>query len=169
VTRATIAKLGVFIGGALVIVAVVRAKAGRVLVSKPVADQDQALWAKPPSSATHEPESTVAPEPSVADETDARDPRALDDASLMARLRQVQDSDPVLAYQLAKEGQRRFPQSADAPERAALAVKALARQGKRSEARGEAEVMVSTYPNSPWAREVEMHTGAHPHRNQTSP
>jgi hypothetical protein len=171
VTRATIATLGAFIGGALVVVAILRANAARVIPSEPVAGEDQAQsLPDPPSSAAHQTPSAVASAVKVADGgTDAFDPTALDDTSLMARLRAVQDSDPALAYDLAKEGLRRFPGSADSPERAALAVKALSRQGKRSEARGEAEVMVNQYPNSPWAREVEIHTGAHPHRNQTSP
>jgi hypothetical protein len=94
---------------------------------------------------------------------------SVDEASLMAALRSLVDVDPAKAYDLAKQGIRLFPSSADAPEMAALAVKSLARQGKRSEARGEAETMVNQYPDSPWAREVEQHTGAHPHRDQTAP
>jgi hypothetical protein len=94
---------------------------------------------------------------------------SIDEASLMAQLRSLVDVDPARAYDLAKQGARLFPNSADAPEMAALAVKSLARQGKRSEARGEAERMVNQFPDSPWAREVEQHTGAHPHRDQTAP
>ncbi|HSY24963.1 MAG TPA: hypothetical protein VK841_22720 [Polyangiaceae bacterium] len=94
---------------------------------------------------------------------------SVDEASLMAQLRGLVDVDPARAYDLAKQGARLFPNSADAPEMAAIAVKSLARQGKRSEARGEAETMVNQYPDSPWAREVEQHTGAHPHRDQRAP
>jgi hypothetical protein len=52
---------------------------------------------------------------------------------------------------------------------AAMVVKSLARQGKASEARAEAEVMVNKYAGSQWALEVERHTGAHPTRNQVPP
>jgi len=41
---------------------------------------------------------------------------------------------------------------------------ALARQGRISEARGEAEHMVNEYPGTQWALDVERNTGAHPHR-----
>jgi hypothetical protein len=97
---------------------------------------------------------TAAPQPSAEP----------DDATLMSRLRATVDSDPVLARRLAEEGQRRFPNSPNAAERAALGIKALARQGRVSEARGEAERMVDQFPGTPWALEVERHTGAHPHR-----
>ena len=75
----------------------------------------------------------------------------------------------MLSYELAREGERRFPDSPNAPEFAAMAVKSLARQGKLSEARAEAEVMVNKYAGTHWAREVERHTGAHPTRNQVPP
>jgi hypothetical protein len=52
---------------------------------------------------------------------------------------------------------------------AAMVVKSLARQGKASEARAEAEEMVNKYVGTSWAREVERHTGAHPHVNQVPP
>ncbi|MGA2450309.1 MAG: hypothetical protein ABTD50_16670 [Polyangiaceae bacterium] len=107
----------------------------------------------------------VAAGPSSSPSPDA----SLDESSLMTQLRILVDVDPVRAYDLAKRGLALFPSSSNAPEIAALAVKSLARQGKRSEARGEAETMVNQYPGSPWAREVERHTGAHPHRDQTAP
>jgi hypothetical protein len=97
-------------------------------------------------------------------------PKPLDEAELMERLRKAQDTDDyVLSYDLAREGLRRFPDSPDAPEMAAMVVKSLARQGKSSEARAEAEVMVNKYAGTKWAREVERHTGAHPIRNQVPP
>jgi TolA-binding protein len=94
----------------------------------------------------------------------------LDESELMERLRKAQDTDDyMLSYELAREGQRRFPDSSNAPEIAAMVVKSLARQGKISEARAEAETMVNKYAGTSWAREVERHTGAHPHRNQVPP
>jgi hypothetical protein len=91
---------------------------------------------------------------------------SLDEVSLMTRLRGIEDADPTQALELAREGNRRFPDGTDAAERAAIVVKSLARTGHISEARGEAETMVNRYPGTSWAREVEQHTGAHPHVNR---
>lgn len=88
---------------------------------------------------------------------------------LMEKLRRVQESDPSLALELAREGNRLYPDSVFAAERAGRIVKSLALQGRFAEARGEAEKMVNTYPGTFWALEVERHTGAHPRRRQKSP
>jgi len=90
---------------------------------------------------------------------------ALEEARLMARLREVAPRDPTLAVTLAREGNRRFPNSADAPERTSILIHALATLGRSSEARGEAEQMVNGYPDSDWVREIERFTGAHRHRS----
>jgi hypothetical protein len=90
---------------------------------------------------------------------------AATEGPLMARLRRIEDSDPALAVELGCEGNRLFPNSADAPERAAIVIHALAAEGLSSEARGEAEDMVNRYPDSDRVREIEQFTGAHRHRN----
>jgi hypothetical protein len=92
-------------------------------------------------------------------------PQPLDEPTLMVRLRSVEDGDSVAAIDLAREGDRRFADSPDAPERASILIHALASQGRASEARAEAEDMVNRYPDSSWVREVERFTGAHRHRN----
>jgi hypothetical protein len=89
----------------------------------------------------------------------------LDEARLMARLRAASGTDPALAVQLAREGNRRFPGSPDAPERTSILIHALASLDRSMEARGEAEEMVNHYPDSEWVREIERFTGAHRHRN----
>ncbi len=89
----------------------------------------------------------------------------LDEARLMARLRAASGTDPALAVQLAREGNRRFPDSPDAPERTSILIHALAGLDHSMEARGEAEAMVNHYPDSEWVREIERFTGAHRHRN----
>ncbi len=83
----------------------------------------------------------------------------------MARLREAAASDPERAVELSRSGNRRFPASADVPERTSILIHALADLGHSSEARGEAEAMVNGYPDSPWVREIERFTGAHRHRN----
>jgi hypothetical protein len=89
----------------------------------------------------------------------------LDDGPAMARLRRVADGDPSLVIERARDDSARFPDSPNAPERASILIHALARQGRASEARGEAEGMVNRYPDSSWVREIEQFTGAHRHRN----
>jgi TolA-binding protein len=134
-----------------------------------------ALVEAPPSptrTPTPPPRTAVlpAPAPSTLGAAPASSPRPttpapLDEATLMVRLRSVKDGDPAGAIDLAREGNRRFPDSPDAPERTSIVVHALAGQGRASEARGEAEDMVNRYPDSSWVREVELFTGAHRHRN----
>lgn len=88
-----------------------------------------------------------------------------DEGSLMAELRAQKERDPKRALELAREGNRRFPNSPDAAERASIAIHALGALGFSAEARGEAEDMVNRYPDGQWVREVEQFTGAHRHRN----
>jgi hypothetical protein len=83
----------------------------------------------------------------------------------MVRLRAAAEHDPAQAIALAREGNRRWPRSADGPERSSILVHALAATGHSMEARGEAERMVNDAPDSPWVREIERFTGAHRHRN----
>ena len=90
---------------------------------------------------------------------------SFDEDELMRLLRSARGNDPKLSAELAREGNRRFPASAAAPERASILIHALAEQGLASEARGEAENMVNRYPDSGWVREIERFTGAHRHRN----
>jgi hypothetical protein len=105
--------------------------------------------------------STTAPPPPPGSEA----AKPLNESVLMARLRNVAGSDYALAVQLARAGNRRFPDSADAPERASILIHALAAQGMSKEARGEAEYAVNHYPDSQWVRDIEGFTGAHRHRN----
>jgi len=88
------------------------------------------------------------------------------EASLMEQLRKARKAGKhALAIKLAREGNRRFPDTALAPERHSILVHSLADDEQRSEARGEAEYMVNHYPDSNWVREIERFTGAHRHRN----
>ena len=105
--------------------------------------------------------STTAPPPPVGSEAAA----PLKESVLMARLRSVAGSNFPLAVELARAGNRRFPDSPDAPERASILVHALAAQGMAKEARGEAEYAVNHYPDSSWVSDIEGFTGAHRHRN----
>jgi hypothetical protein len=90
---------------------------------------------------------------------------SLEEAQLMARLRELAEHDPQRAVAVAREGNRRFPDSPQAPERTSILIHALAEEGESMKARGEAEEMVNHYPDSDWVREIERFTGAHRHRN----
>ena len=87
------------------------------------------------------------------------------EAVLMARLRSVAGSNFPLAVELARAGNRRFPDSPNAPERTSILIHALAAEGLARDARGEAEAAVNHYPDSSWVQEIERFTGAHRHRN----
>jgi hypothetical protein len=88
-----------------------------------------------------------------------------DEAAFMQILRQLDANDPARALALARKGNERFPPGDAAAERGAIIARSLARLGRLSEARGEAERLVHDYPDTRWALEVEAQTGAHPRRN----
>jgi len=90
---------------------------------------------------------------------------AAQEAAFMRDLRALAELEPELAIERASEAQARFGDSEEAPERRSILIHALARAGRASEARGEAERMVNECPDSGWVREVERFTGAHRHRN----
>jgi hypothetical protein len=123
---------------------------------RPVATAADAAHLPPPAASGPARPATAATPAQVAQ---------LDEARLMARLRSASGTDPALAVQLAREGNRRFPDSPDAPERTSILIHALAGLDQSMEARGEAEAMVNHYPDSQWVREIERFTGAHRHRN----
>lgn len=136
-----------------------------VSASRPAADS------APAASDTADKRPPPAPLPSVpiassgAGGERSVPPAVLDERHLMERLRAIKDQDRAAAVELAREGNRRFPDSSSAPERASILIHALAMEGQASQARGEAEFMVNHYPDSSWVREVEQFSGAHRHRN----
>lgn len=154
---------GAIVAGAIVlVVAWYGARRQQPGPPAPVSDAGD-LAAVAPASSQVPDSSRLAPAPSIS----RAQTGALAEAWLMAQLRQAANSDPARAVLLAREGNRRFPESTDAPERTSILIHALASQGLASEARGEAEDMVNRYPDSTWVREIESFTGAHRHRNVT--
>jgi hypothetical protein len=84
----------------------------------------------------------------------------------MTDLRRLKDADPRFATERAREGNRRFPDSADAPERVSILIYTrLAAAGNASGAPREAEDRVDRYADSDWVREVELRSG----RSNASP
>ena len=93
----------------------------------------------------------------------ARDLAALvNEAALTVRLRQLGETDPALSLRLAREGNARFPNSPDAPERAFIVVKSLVDLARFKEAQQEARKMLKAYPNDPRTLDVERHLLSNP-------
>ncbi len=114
----------------------------------------------PAAAAQNAPPDAAAPAPNVESAV-AR----MNEAVLMAHLREVARSDSAQAIEIARAGNKKFPDSSDAPERTSILIHALITQEKLSQGRAEAEYMVNHFPDSRWVREIEGFTGAHRHRN----
>lgn len=157
-TSATLRSLlaGAAIALSVALVAMCRTRAVVHEPAPPSHVESEPLLPSPSASASPAPASQAAAVSAVA-------PVTLDESELMTRLRDQKDS--RVAIEIAREGDRRFPGSPAAPERASILIHALASQGRGSEARGEAERVVNGYPDSVWVREIEQFTGAHRHRN----
>jgi hypothetical protein len=80
----------------------------------------------------------------------------------MSALRNLGGSDPARALELAREGNRQFPNGADAAERSWTICKSLAALGRSSEAQDEARRMVEQYPGTTWASDVRRHLLSQP-------
>ncbi len=91
-------------------------------------------------------------------ETGARDGLAAE-MELLVRLRALQNGDPTQALALAAEGNRRFPAGLFAQEREAIAIAALVRLGRASEARARGAAFLAAYPRSVFAERMKKLTG----------
>jgi hypothetical protein len=86
----------------------------------------------------------------------------LDEGQLMIRLRSLEGTNPSLTLRLAREGNQRFPDGADAPERAWMVAKSLADMQRFKEAHDEAETMVKKYPGTSWSLDLQRHLLSNP-------
>jgi len=82
--------------------------------------------------------------------------------ALMATLREIGGTAPQRSIDLARDGQRRFPNSADAPERAFVIVQSLVNLRRFHEARDEAREMVRRYPDNAFALDAQRHLLVYP-------
>lgn len=89
-------------------------------------------------------------------------PTLLDEISLMQNLDRLGESDPAVSLRLARDGNARFPRSADAAQRAWIVVKALVNMKRFEEAKNEASVMVDKYRGTTWAADVARHLLVNP-------
>ena len=104
-----------------------------------------------PISATAPASEPVRPRPPAAPSPAVTEP------ALMSAIRALGAADPARALELAREGNQRFPNSADAAERTWTICKSLAALGRFSEAQQEARQMVQQYPDTRWAGDVKRH------------
>jgi hypothetical protein len=85
-----------------------------------------------------------------------------DEASVMTELHRLGEDNPALSLLLAREGNDRFPRSAEAPERGWILVKSLVNMRRFDEAKAEAVIMVDKYRGTSWAADVERHLLVNP-------
>jgi hypothetical protein len=97
--------------------------------------------------------------PAVAPPATARLPAAAagDELVAMETLRELLNSEPRRAIELARQANKRAPDSPDAAERAWIVVKALASLKRFHEARDEAAALAGKYPDSSWAMDAKRH------------
>jgi hypothetical protein len=103
-----------------------------------------------------------APSAVSASAPTGRNGLVLDEPALMDTLRELRASDPNLTLQLAREGNRRFPNSGKAAERSWFIVKALSGLGRHDEARLEGRELVDEYRETRWAQDVYRHLFVNP-------
>jgi len=106
--------------------------------------------------------SPPAPRPSAAAPGSAPRLPQQNEQQIMDRLHDLGSSDPTQSLALAVEGNRRFRESADAPERASIIVKSLSSLGRHEESRDEARKMEQNYPGSDWTEDVHRHVFVNP-------
>jgi hypothetical protein len=82
---------------------------------------------------------------------------ARDDLVAMETLRELLNTEPLRAIELARQANRRAPDSPDAAERSWIIVKALASLKRFHEARDEAATLAAKYPDSSWALDAKRH------------
>jgi hypothetical protein len=131
---------------------VARSTPGRVAepheFSAPAQDAVPASRTSSPAGGT-----TASEPPSADDHASASSPAQPDpsptEGALLLRARQELSSDPSGAFALTQEHARRFPSGTLVQEREVLAIEALARLGRSSEARRRLDAFRARFPQSP--------------------
>jgi hypothetical protein len=80
----------------------------------------------------------------------------------MTKIRAIRLSDPERAWQLATQANIEHPSSADAAERAWIAVRSLEDLRRFHEAQNVARDMQQRYSGTVWTEDVERHVLIHP-------
>jgi hypothetical protein len=132
----------------------------------PAASKPPSLWLPvpvPPPAPVPSPPPVMAGHPPLA----AAPAAAVTESALMSAIRDLGASDPARALELARDGNRRFPKSADAAERSWTICKSLAALGRFHDAQVEARLLVHQYPDTTWANDVTRHLLTQPLEDPT--
>jgi hypothetical protein len=84
------------------------------------------------------------------------------EASLLAKLHELEETNPPLSLQLAREAVARFPDSPNAPEFEWNVIKALTNLERFGEAQDEARIMVRKYPGTSLTNDIQRHVLSNP-------
>lgn len=117
--------------------------------------------AAPPAAPKHSVSVASPPVPSATG-SGRHEGKLLDEAQLMATLRDLGGSDPELTLRLAREGNARFRDDADRAERSWFIVKSLSDLGRHDEARVEGRALVEKYRDTRWGEDVYRHLFVNP-------
>lgn len=147
---------------AVVVWGVRRAPSPAVMETSSQQDGSEAV--APPSPPLPSASPSLATEPTIpkAPSAPREEPKTLGEPALMALLREIGGTAPERSIALARAGQRRFPNSADAPERAFIIVQSLVNLRRFHEARDEAKEMVRRYPDNTFALDAQRHLLVYP-------
>lgn len=118
--------------------------------------------AAPSASDASPPTLVLRSQPAASAATSAPGAALLAEGTLMDALRARRFTDPSFTLSLAREGNQRFGESADAAERAWFVVKALSDLGRQDEARLEGRTLVDKYRETRWAEDVYRHLFVNP-------
>ena len=91
----------------------------------------------------------------------AHDP-AFDELRQVARLRELSETNPTKAIEIADEGNRMFPNGLLYQERESIAIRALVQVRRRSEAQARAQRLLDAFPRGPFSALVRRETGLEP-------
>jgi hypothetical protein len=100
-------------------------------------------------------ETTERAEPETAEPVAEAPDRSADELALLLRARRAARSSPSEALRLVREHQREFGPSRFGEEREAIAIEALARSGRRDEARRRADAFRRRHPGSIHLRAID--------------
>ncbi len=125
---------------------------GVVTESAPVAIEDPPEQAPAPPRVVEPPSSAPAPSEKPAAKPAPAGPS---EAALLRQAQAQLKSDPARALNLTREHRRRFPSGALAQEREVIAIEALSRLGRKSEAGVRADDFQKSYPGSAHKKKVQ--------------
>jgi len=167
-TSLTLGGLGL-VGVAVILLATRGQQGGPPAAEEPLPAPDPTTPSRPvapaagggPAAASPVP-ARPAPSPTPAAPQPAAHAPRPSEGQLMDQLHDLGGTNPELSLKLAREGNQRFRDSPNAPERVSIIIKSLLSLNQRDEARDEARRMEQQYPGSPFTSDVHRHMFVQP-------